>query len=169
MKIHVSEPLKQLLPAQYKFQQRDEPDLRDKVGGHVSYFLTSKDGRQALRRDMVQAMLPDYEVLMSGKVDNAAPEKKNKEEPSKKEDNKKGEKIKEEKTKEKPAAAAPEAQKGTSAAAEEATAATPTIMTEAPKEVPEIKLKLAVPTSQTTTTEEAATPAFATEPSPQKV
>ena len=58
MKIHVSEPCKQLLPAQYKLTPRDEPELRDKVGGHASHFLDSKDGRQPLRQEVIKALLP---------------------------------------------------------------------------------------------------------------
>ena len=58
MKIHVSEPCKQLLSAQYKLTPRDEPELRDKVGGHASHFLDSKDGRQPLRQEVIKALLP---------------------------------------------------------------------------------------------------------------
>ena len=45
MRIHVSEPCKNLLPAQFKFEQRDDPEVKEKVGGLNSYFLNSKDGR----------------------------------------------------------------------------------------------------------------------------
>ena len=48
MRIHVSEPCKNLLPAQFKFEQRDDPEVKEKVGGLNSYFLNSKDGRQGL-------------------------------------------------------------------------------------------------------------------------
>merc|ERR1712038_559797 len=58
MKIHVSEPCKQLLSAQYKCEQRDAPEVREKCGGHMSYFLVSKDGRQPLRPEVIKALLP---------------------------------------------------------------------------------------------------------------
>merc|ERR1719245_1419777 len=58
MKIHVSEPCKQLLTAQYKCEQRDAPEVREKCGGHMSYFLVSKDGRQPLRPEVIKALLP---------------------------------------------------------------------------------------------------------------
>ena len=58
MKIHVSEPCKQLLSAQYKLEQRDDAQVRENCGGHVSYFLMSKDGRQPLRPEVIKALLP---------------------------------------------------------------------------------------------------------------
>ena len=58
MKIHVSEPCKQLLSAQYKCEQRDDPEVREKCGGHMSHFLVAKDGRQPLRPEVIKALLP---------------------------------------------------------------------------------------------------------------
>ena len=58
MRIHISEPCKQLLTPQYKCEERDNPEIREKVGGHVSYFLTSKDGRLPLRPEVIRALLP---------------------------------------------------------------------------------------------------------------
>ena len=58
MKIHVSEPCKQLLPAQYKAEQREDPEVREKCGGHMSHFLNDKDGRQHLRPEVIKALLP---------------------------------------------------------------------------------------------------------------
>ena len=79
MKIHVSEPCKQLLSAQYKFEQRDEPELREKVGDHVSYFLVSKDGRQPLRPEVIKALLPtalEMPNVGGGKKDEKKSDKK---------------------------------------------------------------------------------------------
>ena len=94
MKIHVSEPCKQLLSAQYKCEQRDEPELREKVGGHVSYFLVSKDGRQPLRPEVIKALLPTASEMPNvggGKKDEKKGDKKEekKNDPSKKEEEKK--------------------------------------------------------------------------------
>ena len=94
MKIHVSEPCKQLLSAQYKCEQRDEPELREKVGGHVSYFLVSKDGRQPLRPEVIKALLPtalEMPNVGGGKKDEKKGDKKEekKNDPSKKEEEKK--------------------------------------------------------------------------------
>ena len=58
MKIHVSEPCKQLLSAQYKCEQRDDAEVREKCGGHMSHFLVTKDGRQPLRPEVIKALLP---------------------------------------------------------------------------------------------------------------
>ena len=58
MKIHVSEPCKQLLTAQYKCEQRDDAEVREKCGGHMSHFLVTKDGRQPLRPEVIKALLP---------------------------------------------------------------------------------------------------------------
>ena len=65
MKIHISEPCKQLLSAQYKCEQRDAPEVREKCGGHMSYFLTSKDGRQPLRPEVIKALLPTASEMPS--------------------------------------------------------------------------------------------------------
>ena len=61
MRIHISEPCKALLPAQYKVEERTadaEPELAAKVGGHKSYFLNSKDGRNPLKEAVIKALLP---------------------------------------------------------------------------------------------------------------
>ena len=74
MKIHISEPCKQLLSAQYKCEQRDAPEVREKCGGHMSYFLTSKDGRQPLRPEVIKALLPTASEMPS--VGNKKEDKK---------------------------------------------------------------------------------------------
>lgn len=80
MRIHVSEPCKQLLSPQYKFEQRDDPELREKVGGHVSHFLNSKDGRQPLKEAVIKALLPtDAE---RPKLDNKKDKKKEESKPA---------------------------------------------------------------------------------------
>ena len=58
MKIHVSEACKNHLPAQYKFEQREDEEVKAKVGGLNSYFLTSKDGRQPMKEATIKALLP---------------------------------------------------------------------------------------------------------------
>ena len=61
MRIHISEPCKALLPAQYKLEERTaeaEPELAAKVGGMKSYFLNSKDGRNPLKEAVIKALLP---------------------------------------------------------------------------------------------------------------
>ena len=90
MKIHVSEPCKQLLSAQYKCEQRDDPKLREKVGGHLSHFLISKDGRQPLRPEVIKAMLPTASKMPSVVGDKKEEEKEEKkDDPPKKEEEKK--------------------------------------------------------------------------------
>merc|ERR1711988_261377 len=74
MKIHISEPCKQLLSAQYKCEQRDAPEVREKCGGRMSYFLTSKDGRQPLRPEVIKALLPTASEMPS--VGNKKEDKK---------------------------------------------------------------------------------------------
>ena len=99
MKIHVSEPCKQLLSAQYKCEQRDDPELREKVGGHTSHFLISKDGRQPLRPEVIKALLPTASEMPSvggekkeeKKVDT---KEEKKDDPSKKEEEKKTDALK---------------------------------------------------------------------------
>ena len=79
MRIHISEPCKQLLSAQYKCEQRDDPAIREKVGGHVSHFLTAKDGRQPLRPEVIKALLPTASEMPSvgkGKKEEKKEEKK---------------------------------------------------------------------------------------------
>ena len=90
MKIHVSEPCKQLLSAQYKCEQRDDPKLREKVGGHLSHFLISKDGRQPLRPEVIKALLPTASKMPSVVGDKKEEEKEEKkDDPPKKEEEKK--------------------------------------------------------------------------------
>ena len=91
MKIHVSEPCKQLLTAQYKCEQRDAPEVREKCGGHMSYFLTTKDGRQPLRPEVIKALLPTAAEMPSvgGKKEEKKaddPKKEEKKEEEKKEE-----------------------------------------------------------------------------------
>merc|ERR1712038_812235 len=101
MKIHVSEPCKQLLTAQYKCEQRDAPEVREKCGGHMSYFLTSKDGRQPLRPEVIKALLPTAAEMPSvgGKKEDKkaeAPKKEEKKADAPKKEEKKEEEKKEE-------------------------------------------------------------------------
>ena len=94
MKIHISEPCKQLLSAQYKCEQREDSEVKENVGGHVSYFLTSKDGRQPLRPEVIKALLPtaaEMPTVGGGKKEEKKENKKEekKSDPSKKEEEKK--------------------------------------------------------------------------------
>ena len=97
MKIHVSEPCKQILPAQYHCEPRDEPEIREKCGGHMSYFLTEKDNRVPLKPEMIKALLPTAaerpNIGGEKKEDKKADAKKEdkKEDATKKEDGKKEE------------------------------------------------------------------------------
>eukprot|EP00091_Calanus_sinicus_P001654 TRINITY_DN11681_c0_g1_i1.p1 TRINITY_DN11681_c0_g1~~TRINITY_DN11681_c0_g1_i1.p1 ORF type:complete len:319 (+),score=92.88 TRINITY_DN11681_c0_g1_i1:210-1166(+) len=53
MRIHISEPCKALLPAQYKVEERTaeaEPELAGKVAGLKSYFLNSKGRKESIER-----------------------------------------------------------------------------------------------------------------------
>ena len=94
MKIHVSEPCKQLLTAQYKCEQRDDAEVREKCGGHMSHFLVTKDGRQPLRPEVIKALLPTASEMptVGGKKEEKkadAPKKEEKKgDAPKKEDNK---------------------------------------------------------------------------------
>ena len=101
MKIHVSEPCKQLLSAQYKCEQRDAPEVREKCGGHMSYFLTTKDGRQPLRPEVIKALLPTAAEMPSVGVKKEekkadAPKKEEKKADAPKKEEKKEEEKKEE-------------------------------------------------------------------------
>ena len=77
MKIHVSEACKNHLPAQYKFEQREDEEVKAKVGGLNSYFLTSKDGRQPMKEATIKALLPTS--LEKPKYEGADKDKKKKE------------------------------------------------------------------------------------------
>ena len=77
MKIHVSEACKNHLPAQYKFELREDEEVKAKVGGLVSYFLTSKDGRQPMKEATIKALLPTS--LEKPKYEGADKDKKKKE------------------------------------------------------------------------------------------
>ena len=95
MKIHISEPCKQLLPAQYKAEQREDPEVREKCGGHMSHFLTAKDGRLPLRPEVIKALLPTASEMptVGGKKEEKKADAPKKEE--KKADAPKGEEKKE--------------------------------------------------------------------------
>ena len=67
MRIHISEPCKSLLPAQYEVEERVDPEVKEKVGGLTSFFLNAKQGRKPMRKEVIKALLPD---------DHQAPEKK---------------------------------------------------------------------------------------------
>merc|ERR1719219_3055341 len=58
MRIHISEPCKNLLGAQYKTEERTDEGLKDKVGGHNSFFLNEKEGRKPLSESVIKALLP---------------------------------------------------------------------------------------------------------------
>eukprot|EP00095_Tigriopus_kingsejongensis_P003568 maker-scaffold140_size315649-snap-gene-0.10 protein:Tk03568 transcript:maker-scaffold140_size315649-snap-gene-0.10-mRNA-1 annotation:"soluble guanylate cyclase 88e" len=58
MRIHISQPCKDLLPPQYKTEERDDPNVLTKVNGLKSYFLNTKDGRKHLKADVLKALLP---------------------------------------------------------------------------------------------------------------
>ena len=77
MKIHVSEACKNQLSAQYKFEQRDDEEVKAKVGGLNSFFLTSKDGRQPMKEATIKALLPTS--LEKPKYEGADKDKKKKE------------------------------------------------------------------------------------------
>ena len=99
MRIHISEPCKQLLSAQYKCEQRDDPAIREKVGGHVSHFLTAKDGRQPLRPEVIKALLPTASEMPSvGKGKKEEKKEEKKADPPKNEEEKKDEAPKADKT-----------------------------------------------------------------------
>jgi hypothetical protein len=77
MKIHVSEACKNQLSAQYKFELREDEEVKAKVGGLNSYFLTSKDGRQPMKEATIKALLPTS--LEKPKYEGADKDKKKKE------------------------------------------------------------------------------------------
>ncbi|XP_059085656.1 soluble guanylate cyclase 88E-like isoform X1 [Tigriopus californicus] len=58
MRIHISQPCKDLLPPQYRTELREDPEVTQKVGGMNSYFLTTKDGRKTLKADVLKALMP---------------------------------------------------------------------------------------------------------------
>lgn len=58
MRIHISQPCKDLLPPQYRTEPREDPEVMEKVGGMKSYFLTAKDGRKPLKADVLKALMP---------------------------------------------------------------------------------------------------------------
>ena len=100
MKIHVSEPCKQLLPAQYHCEQRDDAQVKENCGGHMSHFLVSKENRVPLKPEMIKALLPTASEMPSvgGKKEEKKPDDPKKEEKKadapKKEDGKKEEATK---------------------------------------------------------------------------
>ena len=82
MKIHVSEPCKQLLPAQYHCEQRDDAQVKENCGGHMSHFLVSKENRVPLKPEMIKALLPTASEMPSvgGKKEEKKPDDPKKEE-----------------------------------------------------------------------------------------
>ena len=66
-KIHISAPCKLLLPAQYKVIERNEAELKEKLGGIASFFLNSKEGRKPLKESTIKAFLPSD---LAGKYHN---------------------------------------------------------------------------------------------------
>ena len=91
-RIHISEPCKQLLSPQYKHEIREDAELREKLGGHMSYFLNSKEGRQPLKEAVIKALLPTAEEAPKlAKKEERKGTAKKKEEKPKKEEKKKAE------------------------------------------------------------------------------
>ena len=77
MRIHISEPCKNLLPAQFEVEERVDPEVKEKVGGLTSFFLNAKQGRKPMRKEVIKALLPD---------DHQASDKKEEKKEEKKED-----------------------------------------------------------------------------------
>ena len=152
MKIHVSEPCKQLLPAQYHCEQRDDAQVRENCGGHMSHFLVSKDNRVALKPEIIKALLPTAAEMptVGGKTDEKKADDPKKEE--KKADAAKKEDGKEEAAKaDEPAAAAPdEAKKADAPAPKPAAAAS------APSKQPEAASEPSAPATEAPATEETS-------------
>merc|ERR550532_2277553 len=110
-KIHISAPCKLLLPAQYKVEERNDPALKEELGGVASFFLTSKDGRKPLKEATIKAFLPsdmagpavssNAPAASEKKVESKVADTKKKEEKpaaSKKSEEKQDEKIEREKS-----------------------------------------------------------------------
>merc|ERR1719219_2758778 len=84
MRIHISEPCKNLLGAQYKTEPRTDEGLKDKVGGLSSFFLLSKENRKPLSEGVIKALLPSEKE--KGSLDKGKKkDDKKKEEPKKEE------------------------------------------------------------------------------------
>ena len=167
MKIHVSEPCKQLLSAQYKCEQRDAPEVREKCGGHMSYFLVSKDGRQPLRPEVIKALLPTAAEMPSVGAPKAeekkadAPKKEEKKgDAPKKEDEKKEDAPKADEKKADAPAPKAEAKK---ADAKKADAPAPKpAAAPAPGKEPEAASKPSATAAEAPATEETSAPAEST-------
>ena len=163
MKIHVSEPCKQLLPAQYKCDQRDDPEVREKCGGHMSHFLVSKENRVALKPEIIKALLPTASEMptVGGKKDEKKADEPKKEEKNadapKKEDGKKEEAAKADE----PAAAAAAAPAPVEAKKADAPAPKPAAAP-APGKEPEAASKPSATAAEAPATEETSAPAEST-------
>ena len=155
MKIHVSEPCKQLLPAQYHCEQRDDAQVRENCGGHMSHFLVSKENRVALKPEIIKALLPTAAEMptVGGKKDEKKADDPKKEEKNadaaKKEDGKKADAAKADE----PAAAAPVEAKKADAPAPKPAAAP------APGKEPEAASEPSAPPMEAPATEEQSAPA----------
>ena len=91
MRIHISEPCKELLSPQYKIEPREDSELQAKVvnvvfwnqivskrffqvGGFKSFFLNSKDGRKPLKESVIRALLPTEQERPKMEKDEEAPD-----------------------------------------------------------------------------------------------
>merc|ERR1719495_2026850 len=84
MKIHISEPCKNLLNQQYVTEPRTDEGLKDKVGGFNSFFLLSKENRKPLSEGVIKALLPSEKE--APKLDKDKKKKDDKKEEPKKEE-----------------------------------------------------------------------------------
>ena len=163
MKIHISEPCKQLLSPQYKSEQRDDAEVREKCGGHMSHFLTNKDGRQPLRPEVIKALLPTASEMptVGGKKEEKkadAPKKEEKKgDAPKKEDTKEDAPKADEKKGDAPAPKA-EAKKADPKAPPPAPAAAPATKDSKPAAAAPAAAAPSVPTGDAPVTEETSAP-----------
>ncbi|XP_023325285.1 soluble guanylate cyclase 88E isoform X2 [Eurytemora carolleeae] len=63
MRIHISETCQRALTAQYRVEERNDPGLKEKVGGYRSYFLNVKEGRKPLSAAVIKALMPRDEEM----------------------------------------------------------------------------------------------------------
>ncbi|XP_023325301.1 soluble guanylate cyclase 88E isoform X2 [Eurytemora carolleeae] len=97
MRIHISETCQKALTAQYKVEERNDPGLKEKVGGYRSFFLNEKEGRKRLPEAVIKALMPTDKEMP--KVEKPA-EKKEKAEKTATATNKEPAKAPEARTKE---------------------------------------------------------------------
>ena len=90
--IHISEKTIELISSQYKLEERHDEGLKMKIGGHRSYFLTTKENRKPLQEAVIKALLPTDKE--GPKLSKSKEKKEEKKAPEKKEDSKKKEEPK---------------------------------------------------------------------------